>query len=138
MPKPTLEELRARVHGPVIVAGDDAYESARRVYNGMIDKRPSVIVRCSDVTDVMSAVDYAREHAVSLSVRGGSHSVPGFGTCDDGVVIDLAQMNGVRVDPRAQTARADGGCTWGQFNHATYGSAWRRPAGSSRRPASPA
>ena len=110
MPKPTLEELRARVNCAVIVAGDEAYESARRVYNGMIDKRPRVIVRCSDVTDVMAAVDYAREHALSLSVRGGSHSVPGFGTCDDGVVIDLAQMNGVHVDPRAQTARAEGGC----------------------------
>ena len=60
------------------------------------------------------------EHAIDLSVRGGSHSVPGFGTNDDGVVIDLAPMNGVRVDPHARTARAEGGCTWGGFNHATY------------------
>jgi FAD/FMN-containing dehydrogenase len=120
MPKPTVDELRARVHGQTITAGDDAYESARRVYNGMIDRRPRVIVRCTDVTDVVASVEFAREHALGLSVRGGSHSVPGFGTNDDGMVIDLAQMNGVRVDPQTRTARAEGGCTWGGFNHATY------------------
>jgi FAD/FMN-containing dehydrogenase len=120
MPKPTIEELRARVHGQTIAAGDAGYDTARRVYNGMIDRRPLVVVRCTDVADVMAAVEFAREHAVALSIRGGSHSVPGFGTNDGGVVIDLAAMNGVRVDPQAQTARAEGGCTWGDFNHATY------------------
>jgi FAD/FMN-containing dehydrogenase len=120
MAKPTLVELRAQVHGATIAAGDEAYESARKVYNGMIDRRPQVIVRCTDVTDVMAAVGFAREHGIDLSVRGGSHSVPGFGTNDGGVVVDLAQMNGVRVDPHARTVRAEGGCTWGDFNHATY------------------
>jgi hypothetical protein len=121
MPKPTLEELRTRVHGQTIAAGDEAYETARRVYNGMIDKRPRIIVRCTDVTDVMASLEFAREHGLDLSVRGGSHSVPGFGTNDGGVVIDLAGMNGVRVDPQARTARAEGGCTWGGLYHATYG-----------------
>ena len=68
----------------------------------------------------MASVEFAREHGIDLSIRGGSHSVPGFGTNDDGVVIDLGAMNGVRVDPRARTVRAEGGCTWGGFNHATY------------------
>jgi hypothetical protein len=120
MGKPTLEELRARVHGQIITADDADYDAARRVYNGMIDRRPRVIVRCADVADVMACVDFARENALDLSVRGGAHSVPGFGTNDDGVVIDLSQMNGVRVDPSKRTARAEGGCTWGGFNHATY------------------
>ena len=116
----TIDMLRERAHGQVITADDAAYDEARKVYNAMIDKRPSVIIRAADVTDVMAGVDYARENGLDLSIRGGSHSVPGFGTCDDGVVIDLAGMNGVRVDPRTQTARAEGGCTWADFNHATY------------------
>jgi len=116
----TLEELRSRVQGQTIVPGDAAYEEARKVYNGMIDRRPAVVVRCTDAADVMATVQYAAEAGKDLSVRGGSHSVPGFGTNDGGVVIDLATMNGVRVDPHARTARAEGGCTWGGFNHATY------------------
>ena len=116
----TIEDLRALVHGQTIVAGDAAYDAARKVYNGMIDRRPRAVVRCADAADVMACVDFARENGLDLSVRGGSHSVPGFGTNDNGVVIDLAQMNGVRVDPTARTVRAEGGCTWGGFNHATY------------------
>jgi FAD/FMN-containing dehydrogenase len=108
------------VNGQTIVPGDAAYEEARKVYNGMIDRRPGVIVRCTDVADVMASVQFAREQGKDLSIRGGSHSVPGFGTNDGGVVIDLAPMNGVRVDPNARTVRAEGGCTWGGFNHATY------------------
>jgi FAD/FMN-containing dehydrogenase len=120
MAKPTLDELRTRVHGQTITPDTDAYDAARRVYNGMIDKHPRAIVRCADAADVMASVEFARGNALPLSVRGGSHSVPGFGTNDDGVVVDLAPMNGVRVDPQARTARAEGGCTWGGFNHATY------------------
>ena len=116
----TIDMLRERAHGQVITAGDAEYGEARKVYNAMIDKSPSVIIRAADVTDVMAGVDYARENGLDLAVRGGSHSVPGFGTCDGGVVIDLVRMNGVRVDPKRQTARAEGGCTWADFNHATY------------------
>ena len=86
----------------------------------MIDRRPRVIVRAVDTGDVMAAVDFARENWLDLAVRGGGHSVPGFGTCDDGVVIDLGEMRGVRVDPVKETARAEGGATWGDFNHATH------------------
>jgi FAD/FMN-containing dehydrogenase len=115
-----IEKLRERARGQVITAADADYEQARRVYNAMIDKRPAVVVRAVDVGDVMAGVDYARENGLDLAVRGGSHSVPGFGTCDGGVVIDLGRMRGVRVDPKRQTARAEGGATWGDFNHATY------------------
>src|SRR5262249_4360336 len=120
MPIRTLEELRARVHGKTIALHDDGYDTARKVYNGMIDRRPLAIVRCTDVADVMASVEFAREQGIDLSIRGGSHSVPGFGTNDDGIVVDLVEMNGVRVDPRTRTVRAEGGCTWGGFNHPTY------------------
>ncbi len=116
----TVDQLRERVRGTVITADDDAYDDARAVYNAMIDRRPRAVVRCANAGDVMAAVDFARENGLDLAVRGGSHSVPGFGVCDDGVVADLSGMRGVRVDPAARTARAEGGATWGDFNAATY------------------
>ncbi len=120
MAKPTIEELRELVRGEVIASDDPGYAEARRVYNAMIDKRPRCVVRASGVPDVIAAVNFAREAELDLSVRGGSHSVPGFGTNDGGVVIDLSLMKGVRVDQRNGTARAEGGATWGDFNHATH------------------
>lgn len=120
MGESTVEQLRERVRGEVITAGMDGYEEARRVYNGMIDRWPRLVVRAVNAGDVMAVVDYAREHDLDLAVRGGSHSVPGFGTCDDGVVIDLSAMRAVRVDPAARTARVEGGATWGDLNAATH------------------
>ena len=116
----TLDQLRERVRGEIITPDDEQYDEARKVYNAMIDRRPQVVVRAADAGDVVAAVDYARENQLDLAVRGGSHSVPGFGTCDDGVVIDLARMRGVQVDAARRTARAEGGATWGDFNHATH------------------
>src|SRR5881296_2034011 len=116
----TVDKLREQVRGEVIGEGDDAYDLARRVYNAMIDKHPSVVVRPANAGDVVAAVNFAREGRLDLSIRGGSHSVPGFGTNDGGVVIDLSRMRGVRVDPAAKTARAEGGATWGDFNSATH------------------
>src|SRR5437773_11864270 len=86
----------------------------------MIDRHPLVVVRCAGDGDVVAAVDFARENELDLAIRGGGHSVPGFGTCDDGVVIDLAGMRGVRVDPANRTGRAEGGATWGDLNAAAY------------------
>jgi len=120
MPNATLDEFRAQVRGDVIAPDDDAYEQARHVYNAMIDRRPEMIVRAANVGDVIAAVNLARENGLDLAVRGGGHSVPGFGTCDGGVVIDLSRMRGIRVDPASATARAEGGATWGDFNAATY------------------
>jgi FAD/FMN-containing dehydrogenase len=115
-----IDHLREQVRGEVITPDDAGYEQARQVHNAMIDRRPAVVVRCANTGDVMAAVNFAREHQLDLAVRGGSHSVPGFGTCDAGVVIDLSGMRGVRVDPASSTARAEGGATWGDFNAATH------------------
>ena len=117
---PALETLAASLRGPIITPSDSGYDEARKVYNGMHDRRPAMVVRCADAGDVIAAVNFAREQGGDLSVRGGSHSAPGFGTNDGGVVIDLSPMKGIRVDPRARTVRAEGGCTWGDFNHATH------------------
>jgi len=114
-----VERLQERVQGTVILPGDDGYEDARRVYNAMIDKRPAAIVRCAGAADVVATVDFARENALPIAVRAGGHSVPGFGTVDDGVVADLSGMRAVHVDPEKRTARAEGGTTWGVFNEAT-------------------
>jgi FAD/FMN-containing dehydrogenase len=116
----TIETFAAALRGPLIAPSDSLYEEARKVYNGMHDRRPAVVARCVDAGDVIAAVNFAREHEGDLSVRGGSHSAPGFGTNDGGIVIDLSPMKGIRVDPQAKTVRAEGGCTWGDFNHATH------------------
>jgi FAD/FMN-containing dehydrogenase len=115
-----VEDLRGRIRGQVTLPGDAGYDEARAVYNAMIDRRPALVVRATNAGDVVAAVNFARESSLDLAVRGGGHSVPGFGTCDDGVVIDLSGMRGVQVDAAAGTAKAEGGATWGDFNDATY------------------
>jgi FAD/FMN-containing dehydrogenase len=111
--------LADRVRGPVVLPGDDDYDTARRVYNAMIDAHPHAIVRCADTEDVRATVRYAVDTGHPLAVRGGAHSVPGFGTADDAVVTDLSLLQAVDVDPAARTASAGGGTTWGRFNDAT-------------------
>jgi FAD/FMN-containing dehydrogenase len=115
-----VDELRLQARGDVVSSEDEGYEDARKVYNAMIDRRPAVVVRAANTGDVIAAVNFARENGLEVAVRGGGHSVPGFGTSDGGVVIDLVGMRGVRVDPAASTARAEGGATWGDFNAATH------------------
>jgi FAD/FMN-containing dehydrogenase len=116
----TLSDLRERVRGEVVTADDEGYDEARAVHNGMIDRRPAVVVRVANVGDVRAAVAHARDNDLPLSLRGGGHSAPGFGTNDGGVVIDFSDQRGVRVDPASQTARAEAGATWGDFNAATH------------------
>jgi FAD/FMN-containing dehydrogenase len=116
----TLSELRDQVRGEVVAPDDADYEDARRVHNGMIDRRPAVVVRVMNAGDVMTTVRYASDVGLDVAIRGGGHSGPGFGTCDGGVVIDFSRMRSVRVDPTAKIARADGGVTWGDFNAATH------------------
>ncbi|MCX4800274.1 FAD-binding oxidoreductase [Streptomyces sp. NBC_01214] len=120
MGKLSIDQLRERVRGAVVTPDDESYDEARKVHNAMIDRKPAAVVHCANAGDVMAAVDFARENGLDLAVRGGGHSVPGFGTCDRGVVADLSGMRGVRVDAAGRTARAEGGATWGDFNAATY------------------
>ena len=129
MSKPTIDQLREQVRAPVITTDDPDYERARLVHNGMVDRHPEVIVRAEQVADVIAAVNFARDAGVDLSVRGGGHSAPGFGTNDGGVVIDLSLMRHVHVDPQARTARAGGGATWGDVNYATHAYGLATPGG---------
>jgi FAD/FMN-containing dehydrogenase len=115
-----IEQLRSSVRGAIVQPGDEAYESARLVYNRMIDKRPALIVHCVDVADVIAAVDYARTNRMLTAIRGGGHNGAGLGTCEGGLVIDLSLMKGVRVDRAASTVRVAGGSVWGDVDHATH------------------
>ncbi|MFG2876586.1 FAD-binding oxidoreductase [Streptomyces sp. NPDC048337] len=112
--------LRDSVHGEVVTPHDPGYDEARKVYNAMHDKRPAAVVRAVDAGDAIATVGFARERDLLLAVRGGGHAVAGYGTCDGGVVLDLGRMRGIRVDPEARTARAEGGCTWAGLNHAAH------------------
>lgn len=118
-----IEPLKTRLRGSLIEPGDPDYDAARRVYNGMIDRHPRAIIRCADVADVIAAVQFVHEDGQAgtlVSVRGGGHNGAGLAVCDEGVVIDLSPMRGVRVDPVARTARVEGGCVWSDVDHATH------------------
>jgi FAD/FMN-containing dehydrogenase len=115
-----VRDFATHLHGELIEPGNPAYDEARRVFNGMIDRRPRLIVRCANVADVISAVNFAREQGLALSVRGGGHNVAGSSMNDDGVVIDLSRMRDVRVDPVHRTARVGGGATWADLDHASH------------------
>ena len=114
-----IDDLRTRVGERLITSGDADYGVARRVWNGMIDRHPALIVRCRGSADVMASVAFAREHGLLLAVRGGGHNVAGFGTCEGGMVIDLSAMSGVRVDPKARIVRVGGGATWADVDRET-------------------
>lgn len=115
----TIQKLAASLRGEVLWPGDDRYDRARKIWNGMIDKHPALIVRCAGVADVLDAVNVARSHDVLVAVRGGGHNVAGNAMCDGGMVIDLSPMKGIRVDPVRGTVRAQPGVTWGEFDHET-------------------
>jgi FAD/FMN-containing dehydrogenase len=114
-----VEQFKTSLRGELIQPGDEGYDEARKVFNGMIDKRPRMIARCADMADVISSVNFARDNEVLLAVRGGGHNGAGLGVADDALVIDLSAMRGIRVDPEAQTVRVEGGATWGDVDHAT-------------------
>ncbi len=114
-----IDSLRDQTHGDVVTADDDGYDEARVVYNAMHDRHPLAVVRCADAADVIAAVGFGRENGLELAVRSGGHSVPGFGTSEGGLVIDLSPMRNVQVDPAASIARVGGGALLGDFDHAT-------------------
>jgi len=124
-----LGRLQERFRGEIIQPVDPGYDGARKVYNGMIDKRPGLIARCADVADIMAAVEFGRENNLLTAIRGGGHNAAGLGICDDGLVIDLSRMKNVHVDPKARTARVAAGCVWGDVDHATHAFGMATPSG---------
>ena len=125
----SIKELKANLRGGMIEPQDAGYDDARKVYNAMIHRKPRLIGRCADVADVIHCVNFAREHDLLLSVRGGGHNAGGLGVCDDGLVIDLALIKYTRVDPQGLTVTSGGGCTWGDVDHATHVFGLATPSG---------
>jgi len=128
-PLPAVRALAETIHGSVVLPDDEQYDDARAVWNGMIDKRPAVIVRCAGVADVTEAIAFARETDRPLAVRGGGHNVAGTAVCEDGVVIDLSEMTAVRVDPDERTAWVQAGATWADVDHETQAFGLATPGG---------
>jgi hypothetical protein len=115
----SFEKLKAGLRGELLRPGDAGYDDARKIWNGMIDKRPALIARCAGVADVIHSVNFAHANNLLVAVRGGGHNIAGNAICDGGLVIDLSHMKSVRVDPARRTARAEPGVTWREFDHAT-------------------
>ena len=115
----TVQELREAVRGEIVTPDDPGYDEARAVWNAEHDGRPALMVRCTGAADVIAAVGFARSNDLTIAVRGGGHSIAGFSTCDDGIVIDLSRMNGVRVDTTARLATVGGGAVWADVDHET-------------------
>lgn len=125
----TLTAFDHRLRGALLRPGDDAYDDARRVWNGLIDKHPALIARCTGTADVIACVDFAREHGVPASIRGGGHNVAGTAICNGGLVIDCSAMKGIRVDPEARTATVQPGVTWGELDRETQTFGLATPGG---------
>jgi FAD/FMN-containing dehydrogenase len=122
-------DLREHMTGDVIVPGDPGYDAARAVHNGMIDRHPALIARCTTVADVRAALEAGRRDGLAVAVRGGGHNGPGFGTVEGGIVIDLSQMRAVDVDPDRRIARVQGGATWAVVDAATHAHGLATPSG---------
>jgi FAD/FMN-containing dehydrogenase len=114
-----LDDLRPRLRGPLLAPGAAGYDDARSIWNAMIDRRPSGIVRCLGVADVLAGVTFAPDHGLALSIKGGGHNIAGLAVCDGGLTLDLSLMRGVWVDPAARTARAQAGCLLGDVDRET-------------------
>ena len=124
-----VEELRKGFHGKVITPGDREYDESRKIWNAMVDKRPAIIARCAGTADAVKAVNFARDHAIQLAVRGAGHHIAGNSLCDDGLVVDLSHMRAVRVDVAAKRAVAEGGATLADFDEATLAHGLATPVG---------
>jgi FAD/FMN-containing dehydrogenase len=116
--KKILREFGKSLHGELVLPGDPVYDAGRRVWNGMIDRRPAMIAWCADAGDVIKSVDFARTHGLLAAVRGGGHNVAGNSVCDNGIVIDLSRMKGIEVNAASRIARAQAGLTWGELDRA--------------------
>ena len=124
-----INKFNETLRGNLIQPTDSNFDEVRKVYNGMIDRHPAMIAKCADVADVITAVNFGRENNMLISIRGGGHNAGGLGVCDDGLVIDLSNLNYTRVDPKAKTIRVGGGCTWGDVDHAGHAFGLAVPTG---------
>lgn len=124
-----INDFKSGLRGELVQENEAGYDAARRIYNGMIDKHPRFIANCADVADVICAVNFASENNVLLAVHGGGHNGAGLSLCDGGLVINLSRLKGIRVDPEARSVRVEGGCTWGDVDHATQAFGLAVPAG---------
>jgi FAD/FMN-containing dehydrogenase len=115
-----IAPLQETLLGDLVLPGDPEFEESRTIFNAMIDRRPGLFARCANVADVIRAVTFGREQGLDIAIRGGGHNGPGLALVDDGLVIDLSAMKGIRVDPQARTVRVEAGCTWGEVDHATH------------------
>jgi FAD/FMN-containing dehydrogenase len=129
MEQENINQFKAQLRGELIEPGDARYEETRKVYNAMISRKPRLIAKCADVADVIAAVRFGQQHGLKVSIRGGGHNAAGLGVCDDGLVIDLAPMKYVHVDPGGRTVRVGGGSTWGDVDHATHAFGLAVPSG---------
>jgi FAD/FMN-containing dehydrogenase len=130
LPRAAVDELRASIRGKLLLRGDAGYEQARHIWNGAFDRHPAAIVRCTTAADVVNAVQFARSHDVLVAVRGGGHSLPGHSVCEGGLMIDLAEMQGVHVDRKARIARVEPGVWLGTMDRATQKHGLVMPAGT--------
>jgi FAD/FMN-containing dehydrogenase len=129
MQEQAISAFKSQLRGELIDPADPRYDEARKVYNAMISRKPRLIARCADVSDVIAAVNFGRENDLRVSIRGGGHNAGGLGVCDDGIVIDLSLMKYVHVDPGARTVRVGAGSTWGDVDHATHAFGLAVPSG---------
>ena len=125
-----VDELRTSLHGALLLSGSEGYEQARHIWNGAFDRHPAAIVRCADAADVAQAVQFAASHDLLVAVRGGGHSLPGHSVCEGGLMIDLAPMRGVKVEPQARTARVEPGVLLGELDRAAQAVGRIAPAGT--------
>src|SRR2546429_1063705 len=125
----SIADFKRNLRGRLIKPGDKDYDEARKVYNGMIHKKPRLVTRCADVADVIRSVNFGRETDLLVAIRGGGHNAGGLGICDDGLVSDLASIKYTRVDPAARTVTVGGGCVWGDVDHATHVFGLATPSG---------
>src|SRR6266496_1636515 len=126
----SIADFKRDLRGRLIEPGDKDYDEARKVYNGMIHKKPRLIARCADVADVIRSINFGRDNDLLVAIRGGGHNAGGLGSCDGGLVIDLSRMRGVRVNPSARTVRVEGGCTGRDVDHATHAFGMATPTGT--------
>src|SRR3989440_878314 len=129
MNEDSIAELKRSLRGTLIQPGDPDYDEARKVYNGMIHKKPRLIARCADVADVICSINFGRDNDLLVAIRGGGHNAGGLGICEDGLVIDLVPIQFTRIDPAGRTITVCGGCVWGDVDHTTHVFGLATPSG---------